>query len=271
MTQDAKPSAGRSVKTQVRQRFGEVAANYRDSRVHAAGEDLDLMVASAALDAETQVLDAGCGAGHTALAFAPCAARVVACDFTPAMLEQARTLARERDIDNIETQLADVEYLPFPARSFDLVVTRYSAHHWLRPRRALAEFRRLLRDEGKLLISDIMAREDYAQDSFLQTIELLRDPSHVRDYRVSEWRALLAEAGFQCELLLRFDLKLHFATWIRRMAAPRQNAEMILSLFSGAPADIRAGFGLRDDMDLRTDDLSFTLPGAVLRATRRRD
>ena len=41
-----------------------------------------------------------------------------------------------------------------------------------------------------------MAREDYAQDTFLQTIELLRDPSHVRDYRISEWRDMLAAAGF---------------------------------------------------------------------------
>jgi hypothetical protein len=53
------------------------------------------------------------------------------------------------------------------------------------------------------------------------------------------------------------------------MATPRQNADMILSLFSGAPTDIRSGFGLRDDM--ATDGLSFTIPGAVLRATVRRD
>lgn len=270
MTQDAnQPSAGRKVKDHVQQRFGDVAANYRESRVHAAGRDLDLMVDSIALNAEAQVLDSGCGAGHTALAFAPRVARVVACDFTPAMLEQVKTLARERGIDNIVTQLADVEDLPFPARSFDLVVTRYSAHHWLRPQRALLEFRRVLREDGALLISDIMAREDYAQDTFLQTIELLRDPSHVRDYRVSEWRAMLSEADFQSEALLRFDLRLHFATWIRRMATPRQNADMILSLFSGAPTDIRSGFGLRDGV--ATDDLSFTIPGAVLRATVQRD
>ena len=105
---------------------------------------------------------------------------------------------------------------PFPARGFDLVVTRYSAHHWLRPQRALAEFRRLLKDDGVFVISDIMAREDYAQDTFLQTIELLRDPSHVRDYRISEWRSMLSAAGFSSELLLRFDLRLGFETWVKR-------------------------------------------------------
>ena len=198
MTQDAnRPRQLSHVKDHVQQRFGDVAANYRKSRVHASGQDLDLMVDSAALDANAQVLDAGCGAGHTSLAFAPRVARVIACDFTAAMLSQVEALARERDIGNIETQLADVEDLPFPARSFDLVVTRYSAHHWLRPQRALTEFRRLLKDDGVLLISDIMARENFAQDTFLQTIELLRDPSHVRDYRISEWRSMLSAAGFQ--------------------------------------------------------------------------
>ncbi len=268
MTQDVKrPRQLSQVKDHVQQRFGDVAANYRASRVHASGADLDLMVDAVDLDRNMHVLDAGCGAGHTSLAFAPLVDRVVACDFTAAMLAQAQALARERGISNIATQLADVEDLPFPARSFDLIVTRYSAHHWLRPLRALAEFRRLLKDDGVFLISDIMAREDYAQDTFLQTIELLRDPSHVRDYRVSEWETLLAAAGFRSEALMRFDLELHFETWTRRMATPRQNADMILSLFKGAPADVRGAFGLREAAP--AGDFSFTIPGAVIRATAR--
>lgn len=270
MTEDVERSQHRrNVKDHVQQRFGDVAANYRTSRVHATGPDLDLMVNAVSLDSDAQVLDAGCGAGHTSLAIAPRVARVVACDFTAAMLEQVDALARERGIGNIETQLADVEDLPFPARSFNLVVTRYSAHHWLRPQRALTEFRRLLKDDGVFLISDIIAREDYAQDTFLQAIELLRDPSHVRDYRISEWRAMLREAGFRSELLLRFDLRLRFDTWTRRMATPQQNADMILSLFKGAPADIRSSFGLRDDVP--AGDLSFTIPGAVIRASAQPD
>ena len=218
----------RNVKLHVQKRFGDVAANYRTSKVHAAGPDLDRMIELAALGSDARALDAGCGAGHTAIALAAIARLVIACDFTPAMLRQVERLADERGAKNVRAQLADVESLPFPNRSFDLVATRYSAHHWLRPARALTEFRRLLKSDGVLLISDIMAREDFAQDTFLQTIELLRDPSHVRDYRISEWRAMLAEAGFASELVMSFDLRLHFETWTRRMATPRQNADMII-------------------------------------------
>ncbi len=253
----------RDVKDHVQHQFGDVAANYRTSKVHAGGKDLDLMVKSAILTPESVVLDAGCGAGHASLAFAGHVGRVIACDFTPAMLDQVEKLTHEYGVLNVKTQLADVDSLPFPANSFDLVITRYSAHHWLHPERALAEFRRLLKPNGKLLISDIMASENYAQDTFLQTIELLRDPSHVRDYRLSEWRAMLSGAGFASEVLLTFDLTLHFSTWTKRMATPPQNAEMIKSLFNGAPADIKRGFGL--PLKIRNDDFDFTIPGGVIR------
>ena len=255
----------RDVKDQVQRRFAKVAANYRLSQVHAAGPDLDLMVQSAALAPDSLVLDAGCGAGHTSLAFAGRAKQVIACDFTPAMLDQVQQLARENGIGNIQTQLADVDCLPFPADSFDLVATRYSAHHWQHPERALAQFRRLLNSGGALLISDIMAHEAYAQDTFLQTMELLRDGSHVRDYRVSEWRAMLAQAGFTAEVLLQFDLQLHFATWTRRMAAPARNAAMIKALFQDAPAEIKRAFKIPEDIS--DDDFTFTIPGAVIKGT----
>ncbi|MCY3831527.1 MAG: class I SAM-dependent methyltransferase [Chloroflexi bacterium] len=253
------------VNAHIQQRFGQAAASYRKSKVHAAGPDLDRMVEIASPSYKERVLDAGCGAGHTALAFAKQARLVFACDFTRAMLSQTELLARDAGLDNLVTQLANVENLPFQDNSFDLVVTRYSAHHWRRPERALAEFRRLLTEDGALLISDIMAREEYAQDTFLQTIELLRDPSHVRDFRASEWRDMLAKARFDAEVVMTFDLSLRFDAWTRRMNTPARNADMIRSLFNGASADIKRAFRLPPEV--KGDDFEFVIPGAVIRAT----
>ena len=254
----------RNMKDRVQARFAEVAENYRSSAVHAGGVDLETLVGCANAVSESVVLDAGCGAGHTAMAFAPLVQSVIACDFTPSMLRQVEALAEERGIQNVTTKLADVERLPFPDASFDIIASRYSAHHWSRPERALREFRRTLKGEGCIVISDIMSSEDYAQDTFLQALELLRDPSHIRDYRISEWRRMLAAAGFESEVIYRFRLRLHFATWIKRMATPRQNADMIRSLFDGASADIRAAFELPDRIE--SDDFHFRIPGAVVRA-----
>ena len=254
------------VNAHIQQRFGQTAANYRASKVHAAGPDLDQMIQIASPCHDDP--RAGRWLWRRAYRFGfrqTSASLVIACDFTPAMLDQAAMLARDAGIDNLITQLANVENLPFPDMSFDLVVTRYSAHHWRRPERALAEFRRLLKKDGALLISDIMAREDYAQDTFLQTIELLRDPSHVRDFRQSEWRDMLAQARFDSEPIMTFDLALRFDVWTRRMNTPDRNANMIKALFNGASADIKRAFRL--PARVTGDDFEFVIPGALIRAS----
>lgn len=250
------------IKQHVQSQFDNVASNYRTSAVHATGEDLRLMVEYATTFPDALVLDAGCGAGHTAMAFAPHVQQVTAYDFTPSMLEQVKQLAQERTITNVITRVGDVENLPFEDDTFDIIATRYSAHHWLHPETALAEFKRVLKPSGMFIISDIMAREDYAQDTFLQAVELLRDPSHVRDYRISEWQRLMADAGFTSETVYTFDLSLHFDTWTTRMATPAQNADMLKTLFNIASNDIKQGFALPNS--IIGNDFNFVIPGAVI-------
>ena len=54
---------------------------------------------------------------------------------------------------------------------------------------------RVLKPGGSLVVVDVVASESPLADTALQTLEMLRDPSHVRDYRVSEWLVMLADAG----------------------------------------------------------------------------
>jgi len=250
------------IKQHVQSQFDPVAANYRTSAVHASGEDLRLMVEHTPTIPDALVLDAGCGAGHTAVTFAPHVKQVTAVDFTASMLEQVQQLADERGITNVVTQEADVESLPFDENSFDIVATRYSAHHWHHPETALQEFKRVLKPNSTFIISDIMAREDYAQDTFLQTLELLRDPSHVRDYRISEWERMLQEAGFTSEVVYTFDLTINFGKWTTRMATPEQNTAMLKALFNVASQDIKQGFNL--PQDITENGFDFTIPGAII-------
>ncbi|WP_163311821.1 class I SAM-dependent methyltransferase, partial [Enterobacter cloacae] len=91
----------------------------------------------------------------------------------------------------LHTQAGRAERLPFDDAAFDIVATRFSAHHWYDVRKGLAEARRVLKPGGKLVIVDIVAPEVPLLDTLLQTAEVLRDVSHVRDYRVSEWQAML--------------------------------------------------------------------------------
>ena len=255
------PVTETAVKDAVARQFSAVAEHYRTSAVHAGGEDLTQLVAAAALTGREQVLDAGSGAGHTALALAPGAAHVTAVDLAAAMLVQGRRLALERSLTNITFQVGDVEALTFADASFDLVTSRYSAHHWPHPQRALAEFYRVLRPGGRVLVGDIVSYDDFVCDTHLQTIELLRDPSHVRDHTLTQWLALLTTAGFTPAVRFMWALRLDFTAWVTRMATPVATVAQLRTLLTHAPAEVRARLQVEEDC-------SFTLQGALIEGLR---
>lgn len=239
-------SSSADVKAAVQKQFGNAAENYRLSAAHSHGEDLDRMMEAAALTGSERVLDAGCGAGHTAIRFAPYVAEVVALDLTAEMLQQVDFQAHERGLSNIVTHPGDVEEIPFPDAAFDRVTSRFSAHHYPNPGRAVIEFARVLKPAGSLLLSDVIAPVSPAHDTFLQAIELLRDPSHVRDHRIDEWQRYLEAAGFTTRVEMTWELGLDFDPWVQRIGTPQPNIDMIRRLFDGAPQDIRAAMKVDD-------------------------
>ncbi len=248
-----------TLKESVARQFGATADAYKSSHVHARGADLARLVEGAALHAGLRVLDAGCGAGHTAAAAAPLVGAVVAVDLSPAMLEAAASLARERGLANVTFRPADVEALPFADAAFDVVLSRYSAHHWPSLPNALREIRRVLKPGGRLHLGDIVSEGAPLVDSYLQMIELLRDPSHVRDRSVAEWRGALYAAGFDVLEVEPFACPLGFDEWTARMATPPARAAVLRELMQQAPAEVTSALGIQPNAD-------FTLAGAILRA-----
>ena len=130
--------------------FGSNAGNYLASEVHSKGADLEQLVTVARQTPALRALDLGCGAGHVAYALARGGAdRVIACDPSSEMLSVVAQEARRRGHGAIETLVGAAEALPFDDGAFDLVVTRYSAHHWQSVPRALEECARVTAAAGR--------------------------------------------------------------------------------------------------------------------------
>lgn len=235
------------------QQFGNTAQAYATSAVHAQGADLQALRQLAGRGAMPAVLDLGCGAGHVSFAVAPCASSVVAYDLSAQMLAVVARSAAERQLGNIETRQGKAESLPFADASFDLVLTRFSAHHWMDVPAALAEVWRVLRPAGTVVVIDIVAPEIPLHDTTLQAVELLRDASHVRDYRVAEWLAMLERAGFAAPRQDAWKLVMQFDEWTARMRTPPGRVAAIRSLFDTAPEETAAYFALQSDYSFAID------------------
>lgn len=239
--------------------FGERASAYLASAVHARGADLEALVALAGERPGARVLDLGCGGGHVTLNAAPLAAEVVAYDLSPEMLAVTAAAARERGLANVRTEQGVVEALPFADASFDIVLSRFSAHHWRDLGAALAEARRVLRPGGVAGFVDPVAPPSAAADTFLQTIEMLRDHSHVRDYSTAEWLGALARAGFDAREEAHFPLRLDFAAWVARMRTPAPLVAAIRALQASVAEEVAATLATEADG-------SFVLDVALFRA-----
>jgi ubiquinone/menaquinone biosynthesis C-methylase UbiE len=95
-----------------------------------------------------EVLELATGTGLIARNIAEWSARVVATDFSPAMIERAKKLASH---EGLSFEVQDACDLPYGDASFDVVIISNALHIMPRPERALAEILRVLRPDGILI------------------------------------------------------------------------------------------------------------------------
>jgi SAM-dependent methyltransferase len=95
-------------------------------------------------------LDAACGTGRFAELLASHGHQIIGVDSSPDMLAHAR-----RRVPNGEFHLAALDQLPLPDDSVDVIVCALALVHVPRLQPVLAEFARVLRPGGDLVISDL--------------------------------------------------------------------------------------------------------------------
>ena len=93
------------------------------------------------------VLEVGCGTGRWVMELQPSVRRMCGLDFSLGMLQQAQAQDSAAQWVN-----GDANHLPFPAASFDLVLSVLALHHYTDKRAFIVEARRLLRPGGLLAI-----------------------------------------------------------------------------------------------------------------------
>lgn len=235
-----------AIKARVRAAFGAAAESYVTSEHHRSGDDLAVLVAWAQPVSTDRALDISTGGGHTALAVAPHVHSVAVTDLTPRMLATAQSFLTEQGVTNATYVIADAERLPFLDASFDLVTVRIAPHHYPDAPRAAHEMARVLTPGGRLLFIDNIAPEDRALDQSMNEWERRRDPSHVRAYTATEWRALLEEAGLTSTRSETRRKTYPFAGWVERMRLPDDERAALEADMLAAQPHVRDYFAVEE-------------------------
>jgi SAM-dependent methyltransferase len=188
--------------------WSERADAYRDSAIHASGDDLDLVVEWCEPGEGVTVLDVATGGGHVARRLREAGCTVVALDPAPGM---------QPDV------IAPAEHLPFADGSFDAVACRIAAHHFPDVLAAVKEMARVARDRVVLCDNTFVSEASEEADR-------LRDPSHVRNYSRDEWRSFLELAGLRVADEATMERPLDVGPWLDRAQTPAQDRPRVLEL-----------------------------------------
>lgn len=247
-------------KSLVQQQFGAHAAAYATSVVHAKGASLGRLVELVQPQPDWQVLDIATGAGHTAAAFAPHVAQVIATDITEEMLAEARKLAAAKGLANMATAVADAEALPFEDARFDLVTCRIAAHHFPDVPRFVSEVRRVLKPGGTFALVDNISPDAVSTPGFSEAelrdaaaaynaFEKLRDPSHGRCLGIGEWREVIGATGLDVRHYEILPKSMEFAPWATRLGADAATTARLRSMLEEGSAALVAFLAPRRDGD----------------------
>jgi SAM-dependent methyltransferase len=191
--------------------WSERAERYRESPTHAAGADLDLLIAWAEPGPDVRALDVATGGGHVARRLREAGSEVVTADRAPGMRPDV---------------VCPAEDLPFADDSFDVVTVRIAPHHFGDVGAAVRELVRVTRD--RVVIEDTLYESEEMEAAYR-----LHDPTHVRCYTEAEWRELLERAGLRVEAVEILETRRPLETWLACTGSVGDEAERLREFFAG--------------------------------------
>jgi len=225
------------------EQFDERAGQYGKSHILADVSDVEKAVSELKLRPGTHALDVATGNGHTAIYLAEKGFQVTASDISTGMIEQAKKLAAEKNV-KIEFRLHPAESLPYPDNAFGLITCRVAAHHFSSPESFIRESARVLKTYGYLVLIDGTVPDDHVEaHEWMDTLERLRDPSHVRFITPNVWRKWCVHYGLTVTKSQVESFKMPDVNWYFNVAnTPPENRKKVLEMLAKAPGSVRELF-----------------------------
>lgn len=180
------------------------AAGYSNKEINSVPQDANLglgcghPVALASLKKGETVLDLGSGPGMDCFLAAQRVGpegKVIGIDMTPEMIKKARANAQKANYQNVEFRLAEIENLPVPDNSVDIIISNCVINLSPDKKKVFKEAFRVLKPGGRLMISDLVLERPlpiHIQNSAAAYISCLAGAVLKKEYL-----NFIKKAGFQ--------------------------------------------------------------------------
>ena len=205
------------------------------------------------------VLELGCGTGRVAIPVAKAGATVIGIDRSESMLARGQQKVRRARVgSSVRLLRGDIRHLPFPDKSFPLVMAPYGILQSLLDEKLLAatlkDVRRVLKRDGIFgmeLVADLPAWDEYANKVTLRgargphgkPIKLIETVKQDRRKHITRFEQTFVEGRGRSVTRKTFTLgfrTLSVPQMVQRLEAAGLEVSSLLGDYQGGPWDLRA-------------------------------
>jgi ubiquinone/menaquinone biosynthesis C-methylase UbiE len=159
------------------------------------------------------------------------------------MLAVGKDEAKKNGITNVQFVNGYVEKIPFDDKSFDIVVTRLAFHHFTEIEKPFFELHRVLKRDGQLVIIDMEATDEPLRE-IQDKIEVMRDPSHVKNRSQNEFLSLYKKHGYTITKQEATKIPVALSEWLALTNTQKNVGEEIKNMMktelqNGSPTGFR--------------------------------
>ncbi|MCX6052240.1 MAG: methyltransferase domain-containing protein [Campylobacterales bacterium] len=242
------------------EQFSKQAVSF--TKIQGHYDSVDTLIKMSEVSKQDRVLDMACGTGIMACGFAKIAKEVIGLDITQEMLKQAHKKQNEENLTNIHFEIGDVEALPYDDESFDIVVTRYSFHHFLDVKKVFEEMIRVCKKGGKVMVVDVALEKQF--EKVFNEMERLRDPSHTKALSKKEFENLFADARLSEHKISSYEVEVELEEQLNASFPHEGDKNKIQEIFK---KDVNADT-LGTNTHVKNGKIYFSYPISIFMAKR---
>lgn len=233
--------------------FSQSAHRYLVSTDHQSGPDLETIRQVASKQFPALTVDVATGAGHALRAACPFSVSCAALDLTGEMLQVAREYLVKSGLENVQFIQSYADSLPLAGGTVSLLTCRIAPHHFPSIPGFLKEVRRVLEPDGRCIIIDSIVPEKAECDRFINDVERLRDPSHIRSHTLRQWMEFFQTAELEMISVQQFERNHPFREWAGRTGLDEGSVMELEKIFKTAAPDVRKRFKVQLDDEGRVE------------------